>query len=101
MIRCAEPSQLHPLPVLNLLGIRISPLDGHLAVGVGVDEHVEGAVAVELGEECDARGDLAEDGGDFGLDFLLGLFGSHGGGGGGGGGVFLIGGFGGRGGLGL
>lgn len=64
MIRGAEASQLDPLSVLNFLGVRVSPLDGHVRVGVGVDEHVESAVAVELREEGDGGGDLAEDGGD-------------------------------------
>lgn len=73
MVGGAEPTQLHPLAILNLLGIRVSPLDGDVRVGVGVDEDVEGAVAVELGEEGDRGGDLAEDGGDLGLDLGLGL----------------------------
>lgn len=74
VIRRAEASQLHPLAVFNLLGVGIPPLDGDVAVGVGVDEDVEGAVAAELGEEGDGGGDLAEDGGDFGLDFGFRLF---------------------------
>lgn len=81
MVRRAEAPQLHPLAVLNLLCVRVAPLDGDVAVGVGVDEDVEGAVAAELGEEGDGRGDLAEDGGDFGLDLGFGLlfFGEEGG----------------------
>lgn len=41
----AEPAQLDALAAGNLLGVAVAPLDRHLAVGVGVDEHVEGAVA--------------------------------------------------------
>lgn len=91
MVRRAEASQLHPLAVLNLLGVRVPPLDGDVAIRVGVDEDVEGAVAAELGEEGDGGGDLAEDGGDFGLDLGFGLFfvGEEGIVGGGGG-VFLL-----------
>lgn len=74
MIRRAEASQLHPLPVLNLLGVRVPPLDRDVAIRICVDEDVEGAVAAELGEKSDGGGDLAEDGGDFGLDLGLGLF---------------------------
>ena len=92
MIRGAEPSQLDPFAVLNLLCVRVPPLDGDVAVCVCVDEHVEGAVTGELGEEGDGGGDLAEDGGDFGLDLGFGLvfFGEEGGCGGCGRGVFLL-----------
>jgi hypothetical protein len=74
MVASAEAAQLDPLAVGNLLGVAVDPLDGHVAVGVGVDEHVEGAIAGELGEERDRRRDLSEDGGDLVLDFFLGLF---------------------------
>lgn len=89
MVRRAEAPQLHSLAVLNLLGVGVPPLNRNVAVCVGVDEDVEGAVAAELGEECNGGGDLAEDGGDFGLDFGFGLFfvGEEGGVGGG---VFLL-----------
>ena len=73
MVIRAEAAQLDALAVLDLLGVAVPPLDGHLAVGVGVDQHVEGAVAVELGQKGHAGGDLAEDGGDLGLDLGLGL----------------------------
>lgn len=75
MIRSAETPQLHPLAVLDLLGIRIPPLDGHIRVGVCVHQDVERAVSVQLRQERHGRGDLPEDGGDFGLDLGLGLFG--------------------------
>lgn len=73
MIRRAEPPQLHALAVDNLLGVAVAPLYRHVAVGVGVHEHVEGAVAAELGQEGDRGGDLAEDGGDLGLDLGFGF----------------------------
>jgi hypothetical protein len=69
----AEPPQLHPLPILNLLGIRITPLHGHVRVGIRVYEDIECAVSGELGEECDGGGDLTEDGGDLGLNLCFGL----------------------------
>lgn len=43
-----EATQLHTLAVGNLLPIAVAPLDGHLARSVGVDEDVEGAVALKL-----------------------------------------------------
>lgn len=73
-----EPPQLHPLPALNLLGVAVPPLHRHLRVRVGVDQHVEGAVARELREESHRGRDLAEDGGDLGLDLLFRLFGVSG-----------------------
>ena len=88
--RRAEPPELDALAVLDLLGVRVAPLDGDVGVGVGVDEHVEGAVALQLGQEGDAGGDLAEDGGDLGLDLRFGFVGGGRGGGGGGEGVFLV-----------
>lgn len=89
MVGRAEAAQLHALAVFNLLGVRVAPFDGHVAVGVGVHEHVEGAAAAELRQKRDGRGDLAKDGGDFGLDLLLRLF--RLGGGRGRGGVLLVG----------
>lgn len=77
----AEAAQLDALAVGNLLGVAVAPLDGDVTVGVGVYEHVEGAIAGELGQEGDRGGDLAEDGGDLGLDLGLGLFGDGAGGG--------------------
>lgn len=71
MIRGAKPVQL---AVLNFLSVPVPPLHGDVAVAVGIDEHVEGAVAAQLGQEGDGRGDLAKDGCDFGLDLLLRLF---------------------------
>lgn len=69
-----EPPQLHALAVNDLFGVAVTPLDGHLARRVGVHEHVERAVPLQLWEECHGGSDLAEDGGDLGLDFGFGLF---------------------------
>jgi len=74
MICGAEPPELHPFAVDNLLCVAVAPLDGHVAVCVGVDQDVESAVAVELWEEGDGCGDLAEYGCDLGLDLGFGLF---------------------------
>lgn len=102
MILRTEPAQLHALAADDLLAAvgAVAPFHGHVAVGVGVDEDIEGVgAAVELREEGDAGGDLSEDGGYFGLDlgFGFGLGGRGGGGGCGGGGggeggrgVFLV-----------
>jgi hypothetical protein len=90
VIRRTEAPQLHPFAVLNLLGVGVPPFDGDVAVGIGVDEDVECAIAAELGEEGDGGGDLAEDGGDFGLDFGFRLFFVGEEGVVGGGGIFLL-----------
>lgn len=75
MHRRAEAAQLDLFPADNFLAVAVAPLNGDIRVGVGVDEHVEGALAaVQLGQKGDGGGDLAEDGGDFGLDLGLGLF---------------------------
>ena len=75
MITRTETPQLHLLPILNLLGIAIAPLDGHVRVSVRVNQDVESAVAVELRKECHGGGDLPEYRLDFGLDFFFGFFG--------------------------
>jgi hypothetical protein len=81
MVAGAEAAQLDLFAVDNLLGVTVAPFHGHLAVGVGVDEDVEGALVGQLGEEGDGGCDLAEDGGDLVLDLLFGLFGLGGAGG--------------------
>lgn len=73
MVRRAKPPQLYALAVGNLLGITVAPFDRHVAVGVSVYQHVESAIATELGQESDGGGNLAEDGGDLGLDLGFGL----------------------------
>lgn len=73
MIVRAEASQLHLLGVLDFLGVTVSPFHGHFGVGVGVDQHVESAIAIQHRKECNGSGNLAEDCLDFFLDFLFGL----------------------------
>lgn len=68
MIRRTETTQLYSLTADNLLAAvsTITPLYRYIAVGVGVYEHIKGVRAgIELWEEGDASGDLAEKGGDF------------------------------------
>ena len=68
----AETPKLHLLPPDNVLGVTVAPLNGDVAIGVGVDEHVEGAGAgVQLWEERHGCSDLSEYGGDFVLDLFF------------------------------
>lgn len=72
MVCCAKSPQLHSLTANNLFPAisTVAPLYRYIAVGVGVYEHIEGVRAgIELREEGDTGGDLAEEGGNFGLDF--------------------------------
>ena len=72
MVARAETSQLHLLPILNLLRVAISPFHRHFGVRICVDQDVERAIAgIELGQEGHGCCDLAEDGLDFELDLLL------------------------------
>lgn len=75
----AEAPELDLLCVLNILGITVTPFHGYLGVSIGVDENVECAVAVEDREECDRGSDLAENGLDLLLDFLVGFLNGLGG----------------------
>jgi len=68
-----KASQLHLFGVLDLFGVTIAPFNRHFGVRIGVDQDVEGAVAVQNGEEGNGRGDLAEDCLDFVLDLFFGL----------------------------
>lgn len=78
VIRRAESPQLHLFSILNLLRIRITPLDRDLTIRISVNEDVECAIAAELREKCNRRSDLSEDSCDFGLDFCFCLFGGCG-----------------------
>lgn len=73
MIRRTKSPQLHPLPILNLLRVRIPPLHRNIRISIGVHQDIEGAVSGELWEESDRGSDLAEDSCDFGLDLCFGL----------------------------
>lgn len=74
MIARAETSQLHLFAILNLLGVTVTPLQGNLGVGVGIDEDIEGAISIQHGQEGHRGCDLSEDGLNFSLDFGLSLF---------------------------
>ncbi len=69
MITRTKAPELHLLSILDFFRVAVAPFQGHVRVRVGVHENVEGAVAVEHGEEGHACGDLPENGLDFGLDF--------------------------------
>ena len=75
MIARAKAAQLNPLTVHNLFCVAVAPFYRHVAVCIGVHEHVERAVARELGQEGNRGGDLSEDCGDLVLDFLFRLLG--------------------------
>lgn len=79
----AEAAELDALGVRNLLGVAVTPLHGHVRIGIGVHEHVERAGSVELGQECHGRGDLSEYRLDLSLDLDVGFIGLRGGGAGG------------------
>lgn len=80
MITRTETPQLDLLPVLDLPRVAVAPLQRHLRVRVGVDQHVEGAVAVQHRQEGHGGRDLSEDGLDLVLDLLFGFFGGREGG---------------------
>lgn len=79
----AEAAELDAFGVGNLLGVAVTPLHGHVRIGVGVHEHVERAGSVELRQECHGRGDLPEYRLDLSLDLDVGFVGLRGGGAGG------------------
>lgn len=47
MVVSAETAQLDLLCVLDLLCITVTPLDGHIRVGIGINKNVECAVSVQ------------------------------------------------------
>jgi len=73
MVACAETAQLHLLPILDLLGVTVTPLERHFRVRVGIDKNVEGTVSVQHGQESHGGSDLPEDRLDLGLDLGFGL----------------------------
>jgi hypothetical protein len=77
MIACTETPELHLLPILNLLRITISPLHRHVGVCIGVYQHVERTIAIELRKESHGCCDLPEYGLYLFLDLLFGLFGGQ------------------------
>lgn len=73
MIIRAEASQLHLFSVLDLLGVTVAPFNRHVGVRIGVYQDIECAVPVQDRKKRNGGGDLAEDGLDLVLDFLLGF----------------------------
>lgn len=71
MVARAETPQLHLLPIPDLLGIAVAPFYWDVRISVGVDQNVECAVPVQLRQEGDGGGDLAEYGLDLRLDLLF------------------------------
>jgi hypothetical protein len=65
---------LHFLGVLDVFGITVTPFQRNFGILVGIDQDIEGAVAIKHGQECDGSCDLAEDGLDLLLDVLICLF---------------------------
>lgn len=48
MITSTKAPQLHLLPILDLFGVAIAPLNRDIGIGVGIYQHIEGAIAIEL-----------------------------------------------------
>lgn len=44
----AEPAELDPFRIGNLLGVAVAPFHRHVRIGVGVHQYVERAGCVEL-----------------------------------------------------
>lgn len=70
MVVCTETPKLYLLGILDLLGIAVTPFYRNIGVGVGIHKDVEGAIAIQNGEEGDRGCNLAENS----LDLLLNLF---------------------------
>lgn len=73
MVIRAEASQLHLFSVFDLLGVTVAPFNRHVGVRIGVYKDVERAIPVQDRKKRNRGGDLAEDGLDLVLDFLLGF----------------------------
>src|SRR5271170_6789444 len=56
-----EASQLHLLPIPDLLCITISPLNWYIGVGIRIHKHVECTVPIQHWKECDRCCYLSED----------------------------------------
>ena len=71
MVARAKTPKLYLFAALDLLCITVTPLDGHVRVGIGVDEHIECAWFSEFGQKRDGSSDLSEQCSDRSLDFFL------------------------------
>lgn len=71
MVARAEASQLYLFAILDFFGVAVAPLEWHVRICIGVDEHVEGAITVEHGQESNRGCDLSKDGLDLSLDLRL------------------------------
>jgi len=74
MIACAEAPQLHLFAIFDLLRITVSPLHWHIGVGVGVDKHIESAVAIQHRQKGYRCCDLPKNGLNLRLNLCLGFF---------------------------
>lgn len=48
MVTSTKAPQLHLLTILDLFGVAIAPFNRYIGIGVGVHQHIEGAIAIEL-----------------------------------------------------
>ena len=71
MIGGTKAPQLYLLASLNLLGITVSPLNGHIGIRISIHKHIESARFAEFGQECDWCGDLPEECSDLRLDLFI------------------------------
>lgn len=48
MVTSTKAPQLHLLTILDLFGVAIAPFNRYIRIGVGVYQHIERAIAIEL-----------------------------------------------------
>lgn len=71
MVARTEAPKLHLLPVLDLLGVTVAPLQRNLRVRVGIYKDIERAVSIQLRQESNRGSNLPKDGLDLVLDLFL------------------------------
>ena len=74
MVTRTEASQLHLLCVLDFFSITVPPFDGYIGVCVCIHKHIEGAIAVKLGQKRHRCCYLTVQSLDFGLNLLFRFF---------------------------